>query len=189
MDQSLARFLNEADGPQLTYFAASCVERASVAFFLAMSLDETRRADADQFLELLESLWKFQSLPRDERRRCQEIAAGFRELQQEEEPPGVFAYAYDAVAAMFYSYAYLVSDDRLNITYCSNHLLNSAGFLDEAAGAGETFVNEEIRAQIGDIDLLIGESGDGTELVPVLRGGSRKIGRHRAEVLNLMASG
>lgn len=48
------------------------------------------------------------------------MLGAFPELEGDEESSGIFTFAYDAVAAMYYAYSYLVSGDLVNVTYCSN---------------------------------------------------------------------
>jgi hypothetical protein len=174
--ERLGTFLAEGTEAQLALFAASCVERGAGVFFLAVAPDAGRAADADAFLELLDDLWGATTLTPADRHERQERIDGFAEMQGDEEPPGILAFAYDAVAAMYYAYSYLVSGDVENITYCSNHMLNSAGFIDNAADSGDRHHATEIAAQLGDMDLV----SEGRTLD---RERSRELGRDRIDAL------
>jgi hypothetical protein len=187
MDDRLAVFLDTADDTRCALFAATCVERGSSAFFLAAAKDGTRAPDSQTFLRLLDDLWHIEAPSEpDGQERLKQISA-FRELQGEDEPPGILAYAYDSVAAMFYAYTYLTSNDRVNITYCSNHMQNSAGFLDDAAGTDNSHLDEEITSQLHDIDFLLHSEDRLSSLVDTVRDTARKVGRHRLDALSLSA--
>lgn len=181
VDDALPRFLQEAGEESLTLFAASCVERSSGVFFLAMTSDDTRGADVDDYLQLLEDLWVGSGLSSEKRLSNREKIDSFPEMQGEEEPPGILAFAYDAVAAMYYAYTYLVCGDSDNIKYCSNHILNSAGYIDDAVSGSSNRYNEEIAAQLGDIAALsagVAKADRGS-----IRERSRRAARDRVEAL------
>ncbi|WP_433336147.1 hypothetical protein [Spirillospora sp. CA-294931] len=150
-------------------------------FFLAIAADDARAGDLDTYLDLLERLWRGPEVSDEEHIVFQEQLDGFPEMQGEEEPPGILAFAYDAVAAMYYAYAYLVSGDLSNITYCSNHMLNSAGYIDDATKGHTSRYDEEIAAQLADVDAL---SKDLMTIdLALIRDRSRAASRDRMESL------
>ncbi len=158
MEERLTCFLSEAGRGQAALFVAACVERGSGVFFLAVGSDDARRADVDLYLEFLDDLWRGPDLsPADCEERRDRLAA-FAELEGDEEPPGILAFAYDAVAAMYYAYSYLASGEAEDVTSCSNHMLNSAGFIDDAGGAVKIHYQNEISAQVTSLEALSGEA-------------------------------
>lgn len=183
VDHALPGFLQEAGESAQAAFAASCVERGSAVFFLAVASEQDRGADVETYLRLLEDLWVAPGLSLEERVSHQERLDAFPEMQSEDddEPPGILAFAFDAVGAMYYAYTYLVTGDSENITYTSNHNLNAAGFIDDAAPGDSSRYEEEIAAQLRDMETL---SADFASVdLAVLRDQARTIGRGHIEAL------
>ncbi|MEU3648884.1 hypothetical protein AB0E59_36305 [Lentzea sp. NPDC034063] len=186
VDDALSRFLGEAGEGALTLFAASCVERGSGVFFLALAYDESRGGDVEEYARFLDDLWSGTSLSLRDRESHQGRIDSFPEMQGEEEPPGIMAFAYDAVAAMYYSYAYLVSGDSINVKYCSNHMLNSAGYIDDAVPGSSNRYEDEIAEQLGAVEAL---SSDLSKVeAAVLRERARAMGRDRVDALRIAFS-
>lgn len=172
--------MSTVDVSKVAWFAASCVERGAGVIFLALRDDEARQAGSDTYLVLLDELWRAADLSRAERAERRERLGAFPEMTVDEEPPGVLAFAYDAVAAMYYAYSYLASGDLEDVVASSNHLLNSAGFIDDAVGSGDRHYDEEVAAQLADMDELSREG----EIDPdALRALSRERGRARVAAL------
>jgi hypothetical protein len=184
VDERIGVFVAEATTLQLVAFAASCVERGAAVFFSAIAPDEGRTADRDVFLELLDDLWRGTSLSAAVAQRHLELIAQFPEIQGDDEPPGILAFAYDAVAAMYYAYEYLVSGEAENIRYCSNHMLNSAGFIDNAAEGGGRNHSGEVATQTDDMARI----STGRTTVAALRERAQTVGQERVEVLKAVFS-
>ncbi|WP_214107592.1 hypothetical protein [Acrocarpospora catenulata] len=182
VEEALSSFLREAGEGLSSIFAASCVERTAGMFFLARTLDDRNAGDEDTFLNLLEDLWRGVSLSSAERSARRERVLAFPELQGGEEPSGVQAFAYDAISAMYYSYAYLTSGDSAHIIYCSSRTLNSASFVDDVAVSDSRHYAAETMAQLADIEILANSAGRID--VDLIRDRSRTIGRNRVEALN-----
>ncbi|MFI5729197.1 hypothetical protein ACIA49_03690 [Kribbella sp. NPDC051587] len=183
VDHALPRFLREAGEGAQAAFAASCVERASAVFFLAVAAERDRGADVETYLRLLEDLWGAPNLSLEERASRQEQIDAFPEMQTEsdDEPPGILAFAFDAVGAMYYAYTYLATGESENITYTSNHNLNIAGFIDDAVTGESSRYEEEIAAQIRDMETL---SADFASVdLAALRDQAQAAGRAHVEVL------
>ncbi|GAB3933035.1 hypothetical protein GCM10029976_039810 [Kribbella albertanoniae] len=183
VDDALSRFLRDAGEKAQVYFAASCVERGSDVFFLAVASEQDRGADVETYLRLLEDLWVAAGLSPEERASHQERIDAFSEMQTEgdDKPPGILAFAFDAVAAMYDAYTYLVTGDSDNITYTSNHNLNSAGFIDDAVAGESNRYEQEIATQLRDMETL---SADFASVdLAVLRDQARTIGRGHIEAL------
>ncbi|MFI8892428.1 hypothetical protein [Streptomyces paradoxus] len=66
-----------------------------------VGMDATRSQDVDLAARCLDLLW--QSQPQVLWREITENLASLRELQGEEEPAGLLAYAYDGVATLYYA--------------------------------------------------------------------------------------
>jgi hypothetical protein len=146
---------------------------------MAIAHDDSRATDADDYLKALDRIWQFGDVSDANLIELRDKLSGFEELQGGEEPPGIRAYAYDAVAALYYTLAYLTSGERINVVYCSNHMLNSVGFIDDAQAAGSRHYDDEVNVQRENINRL----RTGNLEVPTLRGESQEFGRHRAEAV------
>jgi hypothetical protein len=181
VDDALPGFLRDAEERAQACFAASCVERGAGVFFLAVASEPDRGADLEAYLRLLEDLWGAPGLSPEERASHQERADSFPELQGDEEPPGILAYAFDAVAVMYYAYAYLVSGDSENIRYCSNHMLSFAGYIDDVVSGASNFYEEEIAAQLRDIEMF--SANFVTVDLGAVRDRAQMAGRDRTEAL------
>jgi hypothetical protein len=176
----LAEFVSTGDSGKVAFFAAGLVERGAGVFFLAVQENEERKADSDTYLALLDDLWRAGDLSRAGCEERQRRLGAFREMTVEEEPPGILAYAYDAVAAMYYAYAFLAFGDLEDIVSGSSHMLNSTGFIDDAVDGGDLHYDREVEAQLTDMDEL----SETAEFDPAShRARCRERGRARVEAL------
>lgn len=182
VSDSLDAFLSSSDEVAVVAFIASCVERVGGDLFLALKSDSSRARDADVYLGILDDLWRGSTLTHDARVAHMETLAAFPELQGEEEPPGILAFAYDAVAAAYYAYVYLVSGEVDNVRYCSNHVLNSAGYLGDIESNESSRSEEELAAQSWDIRNIVESAGK--IATDSLRSRSREISRSRVASLS-----
>jgi hypothetical protein len=180
IDSRLPDFVSAVGASKAAFFAASCVERGSGVFFLAVRDNEDRQADSDAYLVLLDELWRAADLSQAECAERRQRLGAFPEMTVDDEPPGILAFAYDAVAAMYYAYSYLASGDPEDIISSSNHMLNSVGFIDDAVDGGDLHYDGEVAAQLADMDELSRQGG----FDPVAhRARSRELGRARVEAL------
>ena len=172
-------FAERGSIPQCAVFVASGAERIAQLFTGIVGRDERRVADVELVIECLDRLWEpgadDLSIWSDRAERL----AGLPEFDGDLEPAGIAAYAYDAAAVLLYAVSFRMTKDRVNIDYCCNHLVNSAGFISDELADGVDRVELERSRQEQDIrDILSVSDSTTNEGIIAIRERSRQASRH-----------
>lgn len=172
-------FSERASSREIGIFVASCAERMAQLFTGLIGSDVARPQDVELVIRCLDVLW----LPNPLRSSLEEMVGqigSFPELMGDEEPLGLMAYAYDAVATLYYAARYQTGGDLTDVISCSNHALNSASYVSDELDDGVDRYEIESRNQKADMAILLRLHGsDGRDSVQVIRDRARELSRER----------
>ena len=152
IDAKIREFSESAISGQMWIFVASCAERMAQLFTGLVGASAERSKDVELAIHCMDLLWQPQPQV-----SWDEIAASLRslpELAGDEESPGLLAYASDAAATLYYAASFREAGNLVDVTSCSSHALNSAGYMSEKLADGVDRYEIELQNQLADIALL-----------------------------------